>query len=256
MAVVLLHGNPETPVIWEPLVERLGRDDVHTPQLPGFGCPVPDGFGATKEEYVDWFVGVLEGIAGEHGPVDLVGHDWGGGIGMRAVSLRPDLVRTWACDVLGLFHPDYVWHDFAQIWQTPGAGEAYFEQNAATPVEERIATYELIGIPRATGERLVADTGEPEVAALMASCILALYRSAAQPAMKEWGEQLGPASLVPGLAVIAPNDPFVRGEDLGAEVGERLGATRHVLAGQGHWWMLGDPDAGAAMLRDFWAHAY
>ena len=104
MTVVLLHGNPETPVIWEPLVAALGRADVVTPQLPGFGCPVPDGFGATKDEYVDWFVGVLEGLVAEHGPVDLVGHDWGGGIGMRAVALRPDLVRTWACDVLGLFH--------------------------------------------------------------------------------------------------------------------------------------------------------
>ena len=47
MAIVLLHGNPETPVIWEPLVAELGRDDVYTPQLPGFGCPVPKGFGAT-----------------------------------------------------------------------------------------------------------------------------------------------------------------------------------------------------------------
>jgi len=37
MAVVLLHGNPETPVIWEPLIAELDRADVITPQLPGFG---------------------------------------------------------------------------------------------------------------------------------------------------------------------------------------------------------------------------
>lgn len=251
MAIVLLHGNPETPVIWEPLVAELGRDDVYTPQLPGFGCPIPKGFGATKEEYALWLVAELEPIVYEHGPVDFVGHDWGGGIGMRAVTLRPHLFRTWACDVLGLFHPDYVWHDFAQIWQTPGAGEAYFEQNAATPEEDRIALFEAIGIPRATGERLVA-AGD----ATMGECILALYRSAAQPAMKEWGEHLGPAATIPGLAIIAPNDPFVQGERLGAEVADRIGARRHVLPGQGHWWMLGDPAAGAAMLAEFWAQAY
>ena len=159
MAVVLLHGNPETPAIWEPLVGELARDDVYTPQLPGFGCAVPKQFSATKDEYVLWLIAQLEPIVYEHGPVDFVGHDWGGGIGMRAVSIRPHLFRTWACDVLGLFHADYVWHDFAQIWQTPGAGEQYFEQNAATSVEERVATYEMIGIPRSTGERLVADTG-------------------------------------------------------------------------------------------------
>ncbi len=258
MTVVLLHGNPETPVIWGPLVAELaarGRVDVVTPQLPGFGCPVPEGFGATKEEYVDWFTGVLEDLVAEHGPVDLVGHDWGGGIGMRVVALRPDLVRTWACDVLGLFHPDYVWHDFAQIWQTPGAGEQYFEQNAATPMADRVALFEAIGIPRATGEQLLAQT-DGEAGELMARCILSLYRSAAQPAMVEWGEHLGTTGLKPGLAIIAPNDPFVRGEDYGREVAVRLGATIRELPGQGHWWMLGDPAAGAAALTEFWAEAY
>jgi len=251
MTVVLLHGNPETPAIWTPLLAELGRADVVTPQLPGFGCAVPDGFGATKEEYVAWFTDVLESLVGQHGPVDLVGHDWGGGIGMRVVAQRPELFRTWACDVLGLFHPDYVWHDFAQIWQTPGAGEDYFAQTLATPLADRAALLASIGIPEPTATTLAAASDE-----VMGRCVLALYRSAAQPAMKEWGEHLGPAATVPGLAIIAPNDPFVRGEDLGAQVAERIGATHHVLAGQGHWWMLGDPAAGAAMLRDFWAGAY
>lgn len=251
MTAVFLHGNPETPVIWQPLLRELGRDDVVAPQLPGFGCPVPDGFTATKEAYVEWFLGVAEGIAGEHGPIDMVGHDWGGGIAMRAVALRPDLFRSWVCDVLGLFHPEYVWHDFAQIWQTPEAGELYFEQTLATPEADRVALYEAIGIPRDTGAHLVAAGDE-----LMGRCVLSLYRSAAQPAMREWGDQLGPVGTVPGLCVVAPNDPFVRGEDLAVQVAERVGARVHRLEGQGHWWMLGDPIESARMLRDFWAEAF
>jgi len=251
MTVVLLHGNPETPVIWQPLLALLDRTDVVTPQLPGFGCPLPDGFGATKEEYVAWFLGLVEELVAEHGPVDFVGHDWGGGIGMRAVALRPELFRTWACDVLGLFHPQYVWHDFAQIWQTDGAGEEYFATQLASPAADRVALYEMIGIPRSTGEQLVAVADDA-----MSTAILALYRSARQPAMVEWGEQLGTVATLPGLAVIAPDDPFVRGDDLGAEMADRLGASRHVLEGQGHWWMLGNPAAGAAMLTEFWAVAY
>ena len=251
MTVVLLHGNPETPVIWQPLLAHLDRTDVVTPQLPGFGCPLPEGFGATKDEYVEWFLGLIEGLAAEHRPVDFVGHDWGGGIGMRAVSLRPELFRTWACDVLGLFHPDYVWHDFAQIWQTEGAGEEYFVTQLATPAADRVAFYEMIGIPRDIGEQLVAVADDA-----MTTAILALYRSARQPAMAEWGEHLGTVATLPGLAIIAPDDPFVRGDDLGAEMADRLGATRHVMTGQGHWWMLGDPAAGAAMLTEFWAQAY
>ena len=118
--VVALHGNPETPVIWEPLIAELGRLNpdrrVITPQLPGFGCVAPAGFGATKEEYAAWFAATLDMIVAEHGPVDLLGHDWGGGIAMRVVATHPHLVRSWTSDVLGLFHADYVWHDFAQIW--------------------------------------------------------------------------------------------------------------------------------------------
>ena len=251
MTVVLLHGNPETPVIWDPLRRELGRDDVVALQLPGFGCAVPKNFGSTAEEYALWLVAQLEPVVDEHGPVDFVGHDWGGGIGMRAVSLRPHLFRTWACDVLGLFHPDYVWHDFALIWQTAGAGEEYFQQMLATPAADQVALFESIGIPSATGELLVAAMDDT-----MATSVLALYRSAAQPAMKEWGEHLGSAATLPGLAIIAPLDPFVQGETLGRQVADRIGATIHELAGQGHWWMLGDPAAGAAMLRQFWAEAY
>ena len=248
MPAVLLHGNPETPVIWDPFVAQLTRTDVITPQLPGFGCPTPDGFGATKEEYVDWFLGVVEGIVAEQGPVDLLGHDWGGGIGMRAVSLRPELFRSWACDVLGLFHPDYVWHDFAQIWQTPGAGEDYFAQIVGDVGRGSHRAVRGDRHPACTpGAQLVVAGDE-----LMGRCVLALYRSAAQPAMVAWGAELAPAATVPGLAITAPLDPFVQGETLGTAVGDQLGARRHVMEGQGHWWMLGDPAAGAAALEAFW----
>ncbi len=180
MTAVFVHGNPETPAVWEPLIAELGRADVVNLHLPGFGIPTPAGFGATKEEYVAWLTGELEAI-GE--PVDLVGHDWGGGFVLRLACTRPDLIRTWANDVAGLLHPDYVWHDFAQIWQTPGAGEEYFASQAGTPRAERIARFQAIGITPAAAESFADAAGEE-----MARCVLALYRSAAQPAMRQWGE--------------------------------------------------------------------
>jgi pimeloyl-ACP methyl ester carboxylesterase len=247
MAAVFLHGNPETPAVWDPLLAALTRTDVVCPALPGFGCATPSGFGATKEEYAEWFTGELESVAASSGPVDLVGHDWGGAIAMHVAARRPDLIRTWASDILGVFHPDYEWHQFAQIWQTPGDGEAFFEQNLATPVADRVAVYEQIGIPRATAQQFVA-AGDAE----MGRCVLALYRSAAQPAMVEWGRQLQGAATRPGLAVIAPDDPFVRSVDLAPVVAESLGARQQVLDGQGHWWMLSDPQRGAAVLTEFW----
>ena len=71
MPAVLVHGVPETPAVWDLLRAQLKRADVIALQLPGFGCPRPAGFGATKEEYVAWLVGELEQIAAQ-GPIDLV----------------------------------------------------------------------------------------------------------------------------------------------------------------------------------------
>ena len=120
MTVVLVHGNPETDAIWGPLVDALGRTDVLRLSPPGFGSPLPDDFAATYVAYRDWLEGELQDI-GE--PIDLVGHDWGGGHVINVVMHRPELVRSWASDILGVFDPDYVWHDLAQVWQTPGDGE-------------------------------------------------------------------------------------------------------------------------------------
>ena len=245
MPAVFVHGNPETPAVWDPLLARLDRDDVVALRLPGFGVPAAPGFEATKEAYVDWLVGKLETI-GE--PVDLVGHDWGGGFSLRVACTRPDLLNTWVTDVAGLLDPDYVWHDFAQIWQTPGAGEDYFAGMLATSIDDRVTAYESIGITTAAA-RSFAEAMDQE----MARCVLALYRSAAQPAMREWGADAAAASARPGLVVIPSADPFTGGPESSLRMAERLGAQATVLDGLGHWWMLQDPAHGAEALTRFWS---
>src|SRR6476661_7578466 len=56
MSVVLVHGNPETIAVWDPLRDALDRDDIVCLSPPGFGAPVPDGWGATVEDYRDWLI--------------------------------------------------------------------------------------------------------------------------------------------------------------------------------------------------------
>jgi pimeloyl-ACP methyl ester carboxylesterase len=223
----------------------LQRNDVVSLQLPGFGIPTPAGFGATREEYVSWLISELEGI-GE--PVDLVGHDWGGALAARVACLRPDLLRSWVCDVTGLIHPKYVWHDFAQIWQTAGAGEQFFADTLATPAQTRVELYVSLGMTPDIAAELVA-AGDAE----MGRCVLALYRSAAQPAMAEWGKDAEAAAVRPGLALINTEDPFVNDHSLGEEMGRRMGAHVEIMQGMGHWWMLQDPVHGAEVLERFWA---
>jgi pimeloyl-ACP methyl ester carboxylesterase len=86
MTRIFVHGNPETVAVWDPLLtelERAGspRSEVICSSPPGFGAPLPPGFGATVGEYRDWLAGELARFPE---PVDLVGHDWGGGEGPQA----------------------------------------------------------------------------------------------------------------------------------------------------------------------------
>ncbi|MFI5612928.1 alpha/beta fold hydrolase [Amycolatopsis sp. NPDC051903] len=65
MTTVLVHGNPETSVIWRdfvPELEQRGVRDVVLLSPPGFGSPIPDGFGGTMTNYRDWLVGKLQSM--------------------------------------------------------------------------------------------------------------------------------------------------------------------------------------------------
>jgi pimeloyl-ACP methyl ester carboxylesterase len=244
MTIVLVHGNPETDALWGPLVDALKRDDVVRLSPPGFGAPLPDDFPATFVAYRDWLEGELERF---DEPVDVVGHDWGGGHVVNVVMHRPELVRSWASDAVGLFDPDYVWHDLAQVWQTPGDGEQLVEELLSGTVQERAERMAGFGMPLDIAT-LMAPAQGPD----MARAILLLYRSARQPAMAEAGRTLENAAARPGLSLLATEDPYIGSNDARRRVADRAGARTGVLDGLGHWWMVEDPASGAAALTRFW----
>jgi pimeloyl-ACP methyl ester carboxylesterase len=244
MTVVLVHGNPETEAIWNPLVDALGRDDVVRVSPPGFGAPLPDDFPATCLAYRDW---LEDELAGFKEPVDLVGHNWGGGHVVNTVMHRPELVRSWASDVVGVFDPDYIWHDLAQVWQTPGDGEQLVDTMMRGTVQDRAKRLAAFGVPLDVATSIAAAQG-PE----MGRAILLLYRSARQPAMAEAGRGLEAAAARPGLSLLATEDHYVGSEKLRRRAADRAGARTEVLDGLGHWWMCQDPARGAAVLTRFW----
>src|SRR3546814_436666 len=195
--IVFVHGVPETAAIWKAVQDHVEGDSVAL-ALPGFGTARPAGFGATKDDYVQWLVSELDAI-GE--PVHLVGHDWGAGLTYRVATAFGDRLGSWAADVGNIAHPDYVWHDFAKLWQTPGDGEAFFESSAAQSVEERAAGYQMLGVP-AEGALEMAAAGD----ATMGTCILDLYRSALPNPHADWGPWS--ATSAPGLVLHPNEDPF------------------------------------------------
>jgi pimeloyl-ACP methyl ester carboxylesterase len=246
MPAVFINGIPESTAIWEPLLAELGRTDVVSLAPPGFGSPVPDGFDFTILSYTRWLIGELEPLGD---PADLVGHDLGGAAVAGVAMARPDLVRTWASDVLGVFDPAYAWHGLARVWQTPGDGEAEAARRMGGTVAERTERMAALGISRPVAAGLAAAQG-PETA----RAILGFYRSAVQPTMAEFGRDLHLAAARPGLAVTPTEDHFVGSLSLRHRSAARAGARVALLDDLGHWWMDEDPGQGARALDDFWAN--
>lgn len=240
MPAVFVHGVPETPQVWGPLVARLDRSDVVALQLPGFGCPLPDGFEPTMYRYADWLAAELDGLD----DVDLVTHDWGALLMLKVLADEPGRVRSWVTDA-GDLGADFRWHDLALLWMTPGAGEEFMDGMVNGPVADRAALLAGAGVP---------EPGASEMAealdATMASAILTLYRSSADIG-NEWGPGID-AIAGPGLVVESMKDPF-RNAGRARRLADRTGAAVVPLPDGGHWWMLDATDDAAAALTAFWS---
>jgi haloacetate dehalogenase len=89
--VLLLHGVPQTAATWGPLIAELAKDRVVlAPDLKGLGSS------EAKEPYdIPTLVSELAALVLHEvdGPVDVVGHDWGGSLALGLAGARPDLVR-------------------------------------------------------------------------------------------------------------------------------------------------------------------
>jgi pimeloyl-ACP methyl ester carboxylesterase len=246
MTIVLVHGNPETEAIWDDLVPHLRGGEVIRLSPPGFGSLIPSGFDCSTDAYRDWLAGELTKLTQ---PIDLVGHDWGGGHVMRIAMERSGLIRSWISDILGCFDADYVWHDMARAWQSAHIGEQAVEQMLGLPTEARAQRYESLGMTSPIAQKVAAGANTE-----MGRAILALYRSAAQPVMRDLGAGLPRATAKPGLALIATEDSYCGGEALARRSAERAKAKVAVLKGAGHWWMCQQPKQGANAINAFLAN--
>jgi len=247
MTRVFVHGNPETAAIWRPLHAALaerGVSDVVAVSPPGFGAPCPPGWQATPAAYIDWLADELRSI---DGPIDLVGHDWGSGHVLGLAAGHPELIRSWAVDIIGLLNPDYVWHDMAQLWRTPGVGEEAVAAMVDTPLADRTAAYVGLGMPEDIAGDLAAATN-----AEMGASILGLYRGADPELLQDLRVRLEAAERRPALALSALADPYV-GAELAPAMAASVGAQIVELPDQGHWWMIEDPAPAADALVAFWS---
>jgi hypothetical protein len=117
------------------------------------------------------------------------------------------------------------------------------------PIEQRVARLVGLGVTREVARGMAAGQGEET-----GRCILALYRSAAQPALRQLGENLpAAAARRPGLVVVPTEDRDVVTLEMRRRATARAGAEVAVLDGLGHWWMIQNPNRAAQVLGGSWA---
>lgn len=237
MTAVFVHGVPDTPLIWQPLLKELARKDVVTLALPGFGAALPPGFSPDKDSYADWVIEELKKIGGT---IDLVGHDWGSLITTRVISIAPGLCRSWIGGAAPL-DPDYVWHDAARVWQTPGAGEEMMKVFTGAPLVAGLAAQ---GVPQAMAEAAVAHIDDT-----MKSCILTLYRSAVDVGRAWFGDLKNVRAKT--MVLWGEKDPYAD-IDFGRRLARNVKGKFVEIAGAGHWYQAQKPRETARAITEFW----
>ena len=223
--------------IWDKVRAAVGEASVAVP-LPGFGCQRPAGFGATKDEYVDWLVGELDRIGG---PVDLVGHDWGAMLTYRIAAAHGELAP-----VLGGRHrqrgPPRL--RVARLRQgLADAGRRRGVRRGQTRRRTGPMLYQGFGLD--ADDALELATGADRT---MGACILDLYRSAdPEPA-----RGLGPWSptSAPGLVLHPATTPSATGGSPASR--PTFGARFEVLDGAGHFWPTRHRTGGRP-AAEFWS---
>ena len=238
MPVVFLHGNPDTHRVWSPLLPYLRDEEVVALDLPGFGCPRPEGFHATRWEYRDWLLEQLERF---DAPVHLVGHDVGGIIVQGAVIAGSERIASWTI-ASGVADPDYGWHRQGRVWQTAGLGETWRDGWLTMSDEDRINGMVSIGMPREGAEVAVKRYDRT-----LCDAALDLYRSL--PYMGDWSFS-AEQRYAPGLVLWGESDPF-QPQEFGARQAELARASFFSLSA-GHWWQYEQPKAAAELLRAHW----
>jgi len=246
-AVLLVHGYPESSHMWMPALEALAARGLYAvaPDLAGFGDSPPDP-PATWERHVE----TLEELRSHLGldRVALVGHDWGGLIGLRWACDHPDAVWAIVASNTGFF-ADARWHDMAKAMRTPGRGEELVDGMTHERFERIMRDFSSGVDDRAIGEYFKAFADEPRRRGQ-----LELYRSGDFEKLEAYEGRLA-ALDAPFLALWGEDDPFAPVGAAHRFEREIPGARVQVIAGTGHFVYDDAPEETAEALAAFLSEA-
>ena len=241
--VLLLHGNPDSGMMWDGVARRLGTCfRCFAPDLPGFGhSEVPNDYDPSLVGLVR-FVEQFLGAAKIKRPIDVVAHDFGGPFGFAWAVRHADSVRRIVA-INTLFFSDYHWHFWARVWRTPVLGE----------FSMAVINWPMFGreIRRGSGKRMTEEHIDATWALMtsrMKKEVLRLYRATNPEDFTGWEDDfLALTATKPTLVIWGDKDPY-----LSSHYAERFNAQRVVhLPETGHWAPVEAPAECADAIMQF-----
>ncbi len=261
---LLLHGVPQTAYVWRELLPELAKDRVViAPDLKGLG----ESEGRAPYDMATLTAELAALVLHEvDGPVDVVGHDWGGSVALGLATARPDLVRRLV-DISAPYRKVdlvHAWHMPAFL--VPGLPEVAFRVGGDRLVRGMLRHAWGSGppLPEDVVEHYVAAYADPT----RVSAMSAYYRDIAGPRAARAVTRLvrrrrpQPAVLAPAgprylpldrsLVIWGTQDPAMPMR-IGEAVVKDLGPTSSMLSlpGVGHWAVEEAPDVVVPAIAEF-----
>ena len=263
--VILVHGYPDSQVVWEPVADRLAEQHglrVITYDVRGAGHSTapPDRRGYRIERLIDDLVAVMDQVAGRDARVHLVGHDWGSIQLWDAVTTEDSDVRLQgrllSYTSIGGPSLDHMAHVFRRArnerdlnlllrqglnswyiyaFQLPWLPEQLWRR--ATPqLQRRLAKVERLGDGSHWGDTFTRD----------ATNGLDLYRANIQDRMRH--PRPGKTG-VPVQLIVPTHDKYVVPQVF-AHLDESVPELTRVDIDAGHWAAVQRPDLVADLIAD------
>jgi pimeloyl-ACP methyl ester carboxylesterase len=263
--VILVHGYPDTQVMWNPVATRLAdehglRAVTYDVRGAGESTAPRDRTGYRTERLVDDLVAVMNDTVGPTGQVHLVGHDWGSCQLWDAVTIEDsdDRLRDRLLSFTSISGPSldhlahalrrarnerdlnllmrqglHSWHVYA--FHLPWLPERLW-QRAAPQLRRRIATAERLGDGSHWADTFATDAVNG----------LNLYRANVQDRMRN--PRPG-KTRVPVQLIVPEHDRYLVPE-IYRHLDEFVPNLRRVDLDAGHWVTLQQPDVVAGLVAD------
>jgi pimeloyl-ACP methyl ester carboxylesterase len=251
--VLLLHGVPQTAIAYRHLFPVLAADRVVlAPDLKGLGGSEVGGPYDVATLVREMAALILHEV---DGPVDVVGHDWGGILALALAKARPDLVRR-----LVVVNAPYRKINLARafhipLFSLPGLPEVAFRVGGRRLVDGmlRLAWKSDRPLDPDVRDRYVAAYAQPQ----RVSAMLGYYRAAtrAQLARLRSRAQTSPAPVPSGLGRLVlwgaadPVLPMAIAESACRDLGPA--AELVALPGIGHFPLEEAPEDSVRIITRF-----